>query len=56
MDLGAEPYCFEVRLENGRKLDPAFCKMPRNKFVGRDRTYGLCNQDRRAMPTIGEEN
>jgi hypothetical protein len=37
-------------------LDPTYCRKPRNKIVWWGRTCGLCNQDRRAMPTIGEEN
>jgi hypothetical protein len=27
-----------------------------NKFIWLGRGFALCNQDKRAMPTIGEEN
>jgi hypothetical protein len=33
MVVGAELYCFGVKLENGRFLDPTYCKKLRDKFV-----------------------
>jgi hypothetical protein len=48
--------CFGVRLENGKFLDPTFCKKPRSKFVLLGRTFVSRNRDKRATPTIGEEN
>jgi hypothetical protein len=48
--------CFGMRLEKGRFLFLTFCKMSRNKFVSLGRTYELCNQGRKAMPIIKEEN
>jgi transposase InsO family protein len=56
MVVGVELRCFGVRLENGRCLDPTFCKMPRSKFVRLGRTYKLRNRGKRAMPIIGEES
>jgi hypothetical protein len=37
-------------------LDPTYPKMPRDKFVSRERTYRLHSQGRRVMPTLDEEN
>jgi hypothetical protein len=54
--IGAELYCFGMRLENRRHLDPTYCMKLRDKFIWWERTWGLCSQDRRDMPTIGEEN
>jgi hypothetical protein len=48
MVIGDELRCFGVKLENGRCLDPPFCRKPRNKFVWLGRTCELCNLDRRA--------
>jgi hypothetical protein len=56
MVIGAEPCCFGVRLENRRFLDLAYCKKLRSKFVWGERTCGLLNRDKRAMPTIEEES
>jgi hypothetical protein len=56
MVVGAEPRCFGMRLENGRFLDQTYCKKPRDKFTWWERTYGLHNRGRRAMPTIGDKN
>jgi hypothetical protein len=56
MVVGAKPHCFGARLENIRFLDPTCCKEPKDKFVWSERTCELRIQDRRAMPTIGEEN
>jgi hypothetical protein len=33
MVVGAEPCCFEVRLENRRFLDLTYCKKLRDEFV-----------------------
>jgi hypothetical protein len=41
-----KPCCFGVRLENGRFLDPTYCKKLRSKFTWWERTYGLRNQDK----------
>jgi hypothetical protein len=56
MVIYAEPSYFGMRLENGRFLNLTFCKKPRSKFVWLGRTYEMLNQDRIAMPIIGEEN
>jgi hypothetical protein len=56
MVVGAKLRCFEVRLENGKFSDLIFCKKPRSKFVWLGRTYELRNQDRTAIPIIGEES
>jgi hypothetical protein len=56
MVVGAKPHCFGVRLENERFLDPTYWKKPRDKFIWWERICGLRSQDRRAMPTIGEES
>jgi hypothetical protein len=53
--IGVELCCFGVRLENGRCLDPTFCKKSRSKFVWLGRTCELRNRGRRATPIIGEE-
>jgi hypothetical protein len=37
-------------------LDLTHCKKLRNKFVWWERTWGSCSQDKRVMPTKGEEN
>jgi hypothetical protein len=54
MVIGDELHCSGVRLENGRFLDPTFCKKPRSKFVWYGRTYELHNQGKRATLIIGE--
>jgi hypothetical protein len=36
-------------------LDPTYCEKSRNKFVWWERTRGSCSQDKRVMPTKGEE-
>jgi hypothetical protein len=56
MVVDAELHCFGIRLENVRFSDPTFYKMPRRKFAWLGRISELCNQGRRAMPIIGEEN
>jgi hypothetical protein len=56
MVIGAELHCFRVRLENGRFLDPTYCKKARNKFTQRERTCELRSQSRRAKLIIGEES
>jgi hypothetical protein len=56
MDVDVELRCFGVRLENGKFLDQAYCKKPRSKFVWLGRTFVSCNRDKKATPTIGEEN
>jgi transposase InsO family protein len=56
MVVGAEPYCFGVRLVNGRFSDPAYFKRSRSKFVWLGRTCELHNQGRRVMLIIEEEN
>jgi hypothetical protein len=56
MVVGVELHCFGVRLENGRFLDPIFCKKPRSKFVWLGRTCEFGNRGRRATPIIGEES
>jgi hypothetical protein len=45
-----------MRLENKRFLDPTYCMKLRSKFTWLGRTFKSCNQDKRAMPIIGEEN
>jgi hypothetical protein len=55
MVVGVELRCFGVRLENGRLLDPSFCKKPRSKLVWLGRTCELYSRGRRAMSIIGEE-
>jgi hypothetical protein len=56
MVVGVELCCFEVRLENGRFLDPTHCKKLRSKFVWLGRTCELRNQGKRATLIIGEES
>jgi hypothetical protein len=56
MVIGVEPHCFGVRLENGRFLDPTYCKKLKDKSVQSERICESRSQDRRAMPTIGEES
>jgi hypothetical protein len=56
MVVGVELRYFGVRLENGRFLDPTYCKKPRSKFVWLGRTYELRDQGRRATSIIGEVN
>jgi hypothetical protein len=46
---GVGLHCFGMRLENGKCLDPTFCKRPRSNFVWLGRTCELHNQGRRAM-------
>jgi hypothetical protein len=53
---GVRLHCFGVRLENGKCLDPTFCKKLRSKFVWLGRTCKLHNRGRRATPIIGEES
>jgi hypothetical protein len=55
MVVGVELHCFGVSLENGRFLDPTFCKKSRSKFVRLGRTCELRNRGRRTMSIIGEE-
>jgi hypothetical protein len=45
-----------MRLENGKFLDPTYYMRPRSKFVWIGRTFVSRNRDKRATPTIGEEN
>jgi hypothetical protein len=56
MVIGGEFCCFGARLENRRFSDPTFLKRPRSKFIWLWKTYELCNQGRRVMPIIAEEN
>jgi hypothetical protein len=56
MVIDVELHCFGVRPENGRFLDPTYCKKQRSKFVPLGRTCELLNQDKRATSIIGEEN
>jgi hypothetical protein len=56
MVIGVELNYFRVRPENGRFLDPTFCKKPRSKFVWLGRTCELHNRGRRATPITGEES
>jgi hypothetical protein len=44
MVVGVKLCCFGVRLENGRCLDPIFCKKPRSKFIWLGRTCELHNR------------
>jgi hypothetical protein len=46
---GVELRCFGVRLENGKCLNPTFCKKPRSMFVWLGRTYKLHNRGRREL-------
>jgi hypothetical protein len=46
MVVGVRPHYFGIRLKNIWFLDPTYCKKLRYKFVGRERTCGLHNQDR----------
>jgi hypothetical protein len=56
MDVDVEPHYFGMRLENGRFLDPAYCKKPRSKFVWLGRIFESHNGDKRAILIIGEKN
>jgi hypothetical protein len=56
MVIGAKPRCFGIRWENIIFLDSTFCKMSRDKFKWWERTCGLCSQDRRVTPIIGEQD
>jgi hypothetical protein len=56
MDIDVKHYCFGMRLENGNLSGPTYYKKPRSKFIWLGRTSMLCNQGKRATPTIGEEN
>jgi hypothetical protein len=56
MVVVTEPRCFGIRLESERLLYPTYKMMPRDKFVWRERTWGLHNQSRRVMPDINEKN
>jgi transposase InsO family protein len=47
---------FGMRLENGKCLDPTFCKRLRSKFIWLGRTCESHNRGRRATPIIGEES
>jgi hypothetical protein len=56
MDVDVELHCVGMRLENGRFLDPTYCKKSRSKFIWLGRTFESHNQDRKPMLIIGEEN
>jgi hypothetical protein len=56
MDEGVGLQCFEVRLENGKFLDPTYWSRQKSKFVWLGRTCESHNRGRRATPIIGEEN
>jgi hypothetical protein len=56
MDVDVGLCCFGIRLENGKFLDLTYCTKTRSKSIWLWRTYVSRNRDRRAMPTIGEEN
>jgi hypothetical protein len=45
-----------MRLENGKFSDLAYYKKPRSKLAWLEKTFKSCNQDKKAMPIIGEEN
>jgi hypothetical protein len=55
MVIGVKPHYFGVRQMNGRFLGQIYCRKPRDKFVWRGSTWGLCSQGRRDMSTIGED-
>jgi hypothetical protein len=54
MDVDVELRCFGMRLDNRRFLDPTYYNKLRSKFVWSGRTFKSGNQDKRAMPIIGE--
>jgi hypothetical protein len=56
MVIGAKLCYFGMRLENRRFSDPTFYKKLRSKFAWLGRTFESCNQGRKAMSIIGEEN
>jgi hypothetical protein len=56
MDIDVGLRWFEMRLENRKFSDPTYYKKLRSKFVWLGRTFVSCNRDKRATPTIGEEN
>jgi hypothetical protein len=56
MDVGVEPRCFGMKLENERFLDLTYCERARSKFVCLGRTFVSRNRDKRATSIVGEEN
>jgi hypothetical protein len=56
MDVDVKLRYFGMKLGNGKILDPTYYKMPRSKFVWLWRTFVSENRDKRATPTIREEN
>jgi hypothetical protein len=56
MNVDVRLCCFEMKLGNGKFLDPTYCKKLKSKFVWLGRTFVSRNRDKRATPTIGEEN
>jgi hypothetical protein len=56
MVVDVELYYFGMRLKNRRFSDLTYYKKLRSKFAWLGRTFESCNQDKRATPTIGEEN
>jgi hypothetical protein len=56
MDVDVGLHCFGMRLENGKFLDPTYCKKPRSKFVWLGKTFVSRNRDKRATSIIEEEN
>jgi hypothetical protein len=56
MDVDVELYCFGMRLENGKFLDPTYYNKLRGKLVWLGRTFVPRNRDKRATPIIGEGN
>jgi hypothetical protein len=56
MDVDVEICCFGMRLDDGRFLDPTYCKRPRSKFIWLGRTFVSRNRDKRATSIIGGEN
>jgi hypothetical protein len=55
MDIGVELYCFGMRLENRRFLEPTYSKKPRSKFAWLGITSESHSQDKRATPIIEGE-
>jgi hypothetical protein len=47
---------FWSETEERKVSDPTYCKKPRRKFIWLGRTFVSPNQDKRAMPIIGEGN
>jgi hypothetical protein len=56
MVVGVELRYFGTGLENGRFLNPTYCRKSRGKFAWLGRTYESCNHDKRATPIVREEN